>query len=74
MEKLLDKQGNELGFGGGELSKLSSIDLTNLDSRLKDVVIEVACDVNNPLCGERGASKVFGPTKGSYRRNGKNTR
>ncbi|AWK49979.1 glycerate kinase [Clostridium beijerinckii] len=63
--KLLDKQGNELAFGGGELGKLSTIDLNNFDSRLKDVIVEVACDVNNPLCGERGASNVFGPQKGA---------
>ena len=63
--KLLDKQGNELGFGGGELGKLTSIDLKNFDPRLKEVVIEVACDVNNPLCGEKGASNVFGPQKGA---------
>ena len=63
--RLLDKQGKELGFGGGELGKLATIDLTNFDSRLKDVVVEVACDVNNPLCGERGASNVFGPQKGA---------
>lgn len=63
--RLLDKDGNELGFGGGELGKLHSIDLTNFDSRLKDITVEVACDVNNPLCGERGASNVFGPQKGA---------
>lgn len=63
--KLLDKQGNELGFGGGELGKLNSINLENFDPRLKDVNIEVACDVNNPLCGEKGASNVFGPQKGA---------
>ncbi len=63
--KLLDKEGKELGFGGGELGKLTIIDLTNFDERLKDVEIEVACDVNNPLCGERGASNVFGPQKGA---------
>jgi glycerate kinase len=63
--RLLDKQGNELGFGGGELGKLNSIDLKNFDSRLKEVAIEVACDVNNPLCGEKGASNVFGPQKGA---------
>jgi len=63
--RLLDKQGNELAFGGGELGKLSTIDLSNFDSRLKDVIVEVACDVNNPLCGERGASNVFGPQKGA---------
>jgi glycerate kinase len=63
--KLLDIQGNELGFGGGELGKLNSIDLSNFDARLKDVVIEVACDVANPLCGEKGASNVYGPQKGA---------
>ncbi|GAM62088.1 glycerate kinase [Vibrio ishigakensis] len=63
--KLLDKDGNELGFGGGELSKLASIDLSSLDPRLADIKLEVACDVDNPLCGEKGASHVFGPQKGA---------
>lgn len=63
--RLLDKEGNELGFGGGELEKLDRIDLTNFDRRLKDVVIEVACDVSNPLCGENGASYIFGLQKGA---------
>ena len=63
--RLLDKDGNPVGFGGGELNKLHSIDLTQLDPRLKDVHIEVACDVDNPLTGERGASAVFGPQKGA---------
>lgn len=63
--RLLDADGAELGFGGGELSKLASIDLTNLDKRLADVQLEVACDVDNPLCGPKGASHVFGPQKGA---------
>lgn len=63
--KLLDRDGNELGFGGGVLGQISEIDLTNFDSRLKNVTVEVACDVNNPLCGEQGASNVFGPQKGA---------
>ncbi|MDO5517778.1 MAG: glycerate kinase [Clostridium sp.] len=63
--KLLDKEGKEIGYGGGELSKLNSIDLSDFDCRLKDVVVEVACDVSNPLCGEKGASHVFGPQKGA---------
>jgi glycerate kinase len=63
--RLLDKQGDELGFGGGELGKLSTIDLSNFDPRLKDVIVEVACDVSNPLCGEKGASNVYGPQKGA---------
>jgi glycerate kinase len=63
--KLLDEAGQELPFGGGALGKLHKIDLANLDSRLKDVVIEVACDVTNPLTGKTGASHIFGPQKGA---------
>ncbi|MHC1681579.1 MAG: glycerate kinase [Clostridiaceae bacterium] len=63
--KLLDNDGNELGFGGGELGKLDRIDLSNFDPRIKKIEVEVACDVNNPLCGESGASNVFGPQKGA---------
>jgi len=63
--RLLDAEGNDLSFGGGQLGKLVRIDLENLDKRLDDVEIEVACDVTNPLCGERGASYVFGPQKGA---------
>ncbi|MBP2032871.1 glycerate kinase [Clostridium algifaecis] len=65
--KLTDKEGKEIGFGGGELDKLARIDLTDFDKRLKDVEVEVACDVTNPLCGEKGASNVFGPQKGATR-------
>ncbi|HFQ5069617.1 TPA: glycerate kinase [Vibrio vulnificus] len=63
--KLLDAQGNALGHGGGELAKLATIDCSQLDSRLAQVRLEVACDVDNPLCGTKGASAVFGPQKGA---------
>lgn len=63
--RLLDKQGNELGFGGGELEKLNSIDLSKFDARLEKVKVEVACDVANPLCGQKGASNIYGPQKGA---------
>lgn len=56
--KLLDNAGNELGYGGGELGKLAAIDLTNYDMRLKEIVVEVACDVTNPLCGEKGKENI----------------
>ncbi|GAL10541.1 glycerate kinase [Vibrio astriarenae] len=62
---MLDKDEKELGFGGGELSRLQKIDLSNLDPRLTQVRLEVACDVDNPLCGPKGASHVFGPQKGA---------
>ncbi|MED3952508.1 glycerate kinase [Priestia aryabhattai] len=63
--KLLDANGAEIKEGGGSLDQLASIDLTNLDSRLAEVKVEVACDVDNPLTGETGASAVFGPQKGA---------
>lgn len=62
---LLDKNGQSIGFGGTALSNLAEIQLADLDPRLQHVQIEVACDVNNPLCGERGASAIFGPQKGA---------
>lgn len=61
----LDAQGQQLGAGGASLAKLARIDLSNLDARLGDVEVEVAADVNNPLCGPQGASAVFGPQKGA---------
>lgn len=63
--KFYDKYGDELAFGGAALEKLEKIDLSNFDARVKDVKIEVACDVNNPLTGENGASYIFGPQKGA---------
>lgn len=57
--------GNTLPRGGGALDRLHHIDLSGLDSRLAHVDIQVACDVTNPLCGEQGASAIFGPQKGA---------
>ncbi len=63
--RLLDDSGREIGPGGSELFQLASIDVSGLDSRLQNVKLEVACDVDNPLTGPRGASAVFGPQKGA---------
>lgn len=63
--RLLDKDLNELPYGGGHLINLKNIDLKGLDPRLKYVTVEVACDVNNPLIGLKGASYIFGPQKGA---------
>lgn len=62
---LLDGAGQALGPGGGALGALAQIRLDGLDPRLAACDIEVACDVDNPLTGERGASAVFGPQKGA---------
>lgn len=63
--ELLDEKGQPIGRGGASLAQLHRVNLANIDARLKNVAIEVACDVDNPLCGERGASAVFGPQKGA---------
>ncbi len=63
--RLCDAEGQEIGHGGGSLSRLSRIDLSAIDPRLRDRMIHVACDVTNPLVGERGASRIFGPQKGA---------
>ncbi len=61
--KLLDKDGRPLDPGGLGLLKLDRIDITSLDPRIKDVSCKVACDVDNPLTGQHGASYVYGPQK-----------
>ncbi len=63
--KFLDKNGTEINFGGAALSTIDTIDISGLHPKLQDCTIEVACDVNNPLCGEQGASAIFGPQKGA---------
>ncbi|MEZ8861553.1 glycerate kinase [Vibrio sp. 10N.247.311.51] len=62
---LLDNTEQELNRGGAALADLASVDLTGLDSRCADIELIVACDVDNPLCGDNGASHIFGPQKGA---------
>jgi glycerate kinase len=40
-------------------------DLSELDPRLAEVALRIACDVTNPLLGERGAAATYGPQKGA---------
>ncbi|MGD6736816.1 glycerate kinase [Photobacterium leiognathi subsp. mandapamensis] len=63
--RFLDKNNKQISYGGGALDRLHRIDISNIDPRLVSVKLEVACDVDNPLCGEKGASQVFGPQKGA---------
>lgn len=63
--RFLDDQETELPPGGEALSRLARIDMSGLDSRLAALSVTVACDVDNPLCGPRGASAIFGPQKGA---------
>ncbi|MDG6896015.1 glycerate kinase [Volucribacter amazonae] len=63
--KFTDQQQRDIGFGGQALMDIAHIDLSQCDPRLQYVQLEVACDVNNPLCGEQGASAIFAPQKGA---------
>ncbi|EMN8583398.1 glycerate kinase [Klebsiella aerogenes] len=63
--KLLNAGQQQIAPGGGALETLARIDLSELDPRLADCRIDVACDVTNPLTGPQGASAVFGPQKGA---------
>lgn len=63
--KAYDNEGKEIGLGGKELIKIKNLDLSGIDCRLKKISIEVACDVDNPLVGQYGATYIFGPQKGA---------
>jgi glycerate kinase len=63
--RFLDAAGAVLPDGGAPLAALSTIDTSGLDPRLADVTVVVACDVDNPLVGDRGSARVFGPQKGA---------
>jgi len=63
--RLLDSNGDLLGFGGKELARLASIDDSGINSKLLATMVEVASDVDNPLYGKRGAAHVYGPQKGA---------
>jgi glycerate kinase len=61
----LDRSGGALPPTPDGLSRLDRVDLSGLDPRLAGSVIDLACDVDNPLLGPAGAAAVFGPQKGA---------
>ena len=63
--RLLDAQGCEVAVGARGLLQLHSIDLRGIDPRAARASWRIACDVDNPLIGPRGAAAVFGPQKGA---------
>ncbi len=65
--RFFDKNQTPLSRGGLALLDLATVDLRNLDARLADIEIVVACDVSNPLLGPNGASEVYAPQKGATR-------
>lgn len=63
--RLLDSHALQIGFGGGELVRLSWIDLEGLDPRLRHVTLDAAVNWHNVLLGPRGVARVYGPQKGA---------
>jgi glycerate kinase len=61
----IDRHGRKIGWGGGALTRLASIDLTAIDPRLKRTRIEVAVNWQNVLLGPRGVARLYGPQKGA---------
>ncbi len=60
----LDEKGNDVGEGGQALGKVHTINIQNKNPHLTDCHFQVACDVTNPLCGNNGATYIYGPQKG----------
>jgi glycerate kinase len=63
--RLLDAGGRELAPGGAALARLARIDSSEVDPAWRQVQVDVAVDVQNPLCGPEGATRVYGPQKGA---------
>lgn len=63
--RFTDEQHNVLEASGATLQKIKHINVDAVDPRLANCEILVACDVDNPLCGELGATQIFGPQKGA---------
>ena len=62
---MLDKDGNQVAFGAKGLEALAAITDDQVIPELKECTFRIACDVTNPLCGEKGCSAIFGPQKGA---------
>jgi len=63
--RFLDKDGQEISDGGGDLHRLHRIDMQNLDPRIIETEITIASDVTNPLLGEKGATATYSAQKGA---------
>lgn len=61
----LDAEGKQVAYGAKGLKDLVTITSENVIPELADCTFRIACDVTNPLCGERGCSAIYGPQKGA---------
>lgn len=63
--RFLDSAKGELEGTGADLARVSSIDTSGLDPLVSHARFRLLCDVDNPLLGPRGATRVFAPQKGA---------
>lgn len=63
--RFLDAAGKELAGTGADLARVASIDASGMDARVGRTAFHLMCDVDSPLVGPQGASRVFGPQKGA---------
>lgn len=63
--EFFDAKGNTIEYGGKGLAKVADIGFENVLPGLSNIEFKVACDVDNPLLGERGCSKIYARQKGA---------
>ena len=63
--RFFDENGERLPATGENLARVSTVDSGHLKARLEGLEVEVLCDVDNPLFGEKGAAHVYAPQKGA---------
>ncbi|MBR2043579.1 MAG: glycerate kinase [Clostridia bacterium] len=63
--EFLNEKGEKIPLGAKGLKTLKSIKCENALKELRQCSFKIACDVDNPLCGEKGCSRVFAPQKGA---------
>ena len=63
--EFLNENKEPIALGAKGLKDLCEIKTDNVIPELKECNFNIACDVTNPLCGEKGCSAVFGPQKGA---------
>ncbi len=62
--EFFDENNEKVGISASSLDKVARISDANVVPELKECHFRVACDVVNPLCGENGATYIYGPQKG----------
>lgn len=61
--RFLDENHQELAPCGQNLARIMTIDRSRVDAVFSEVEFMIACDVDNPLCGDQGAAHIYGPQK-----------